>query len=305
MKFSHTRIQTYLDCPRKYKHYYLNRVAMRKRPIYFVLGSAMHKFIEMFYRTQDVALAKRQVEQEFAKVDRTLLNREEVHDLEVAKNTALGMAAAYPKFYKQDFDEFDKFLTEQEFNFPFPKWHDAQTEEDRPTYGGFIDLLVKDHAGDWWQIETKTASAQTLTAGYFDRVKLDSQVMGYMHACKEILGVFPRGIIYNVIKKPSIRLKKGESLREFQQRVYHEYTKFATEKKYFTRTQVIVDRRRLKEWLKQTTTLANHIQDQVKNKSKFWPMNTGHCQGKFGSCQYMPACIARSYNKILYVKDKR
>lgn len=305
MKFSHSKIQTYLDCHRKFQHYYLRRVTLRKRPTYFVLGEAIHKFIEMFYRTQDVELAKRQIEQVFKSVDKTLMGREETHNHEVDKNIALGIAAAYPKFYNQDFDEFNKFLTEQEFEWKFPRWHDAQKDEDIPTYRGKIDLLVQDHAGDWWLVETKTASAQTLTPDYFERVKLDSQVMGYMWSAKYILGVFPRGVIYNVIKKPSIRLKKGESLAEFQRRVFLEYTKFATDKNYFTRTQVIVDQRRLDEWLVDHGRLANHIQDRVKTKNKWWPMNTGHCQGKFGSCAYMPACIARSYNKLIYQKEKK
>lgn len=305
MNFSHTKLQTYLDCERKFKNKYILKYELRKRPNYFVLGSAVHRFIEIFYRSKDPKLAARQIEVEFGKVDRTTLNRDETHQLEVDKNIALGIAGAYPGFYKGDFDEFETFLTEQDVKMPFPKSYDAQPEQ--LTYQVILDLLAKDHAGDWWVVETKTASPQSLTADYFTKVKLDSQVMGEMWAAKEVLGVFPRGVIYNVIKKPGIRLKKGETLQAFQKRVRHEYEKFATEKQYFTRQQYIIDERRLKEWHKEARIISFHIWDKIHSAKKhkqnaFWPMNTGNCTNKFGACPYLNACAERKFNKVQYVK---
>jgi len=191
MDFSHSKINRYMTCPRSYKHYYLNRIVPRKRGNFFVLGEAIHKFIEVYYRSRDVELATHQVARTFDAVDRTQLNREEIHALEVDKNIAMGIAKAYPSFYKQDFDEFKSFLTEQEFKFTFPKQTDSTAEEPR-RYIGKIDALIEDHAGDWWILETKTAAPSTLNADYFNRTHIDSQVMGYMYGAKEILGKFPK-----------------------------------------------------------------------------------------------------------------
>lgn len=302
MDFSHTKFQTFADCQRKFKHTYIKHIATRKRPTYFVLGEAVHKFIEMFYRTQDVKLAARQVDRVFDGVPTTLMNREERHAFEVDRNIALGIAKAYPNTYKEDFDIYTQFLTEQEFRFPLDP---LRIEGETHHYKGYIDVFVRDSAGDWWIMETKTVSPQSVNPDYFTRVKIDSQVMGYMWAGKHILGTFPKGVVYNVIKKPGIRLRKGESLAAFQKRVYLEYTKMAKVKGYFTRQELIVPTTRLQEWLRDAQRQACIIANQVANNGDFWPMNTGACQAKFGSCAFLPACTTRKYNKLLYVKEDR
>jgi hypothetical protein len=165
---------------------------------------------------------------------------------------------------------------------------------------------MKDFAGDWWILETKTAAPSTLTPDYFNRVHIDSQVMGYMYGGKEVLGKFPKGIIYNVIKKPGIRLKKGETMQAFQQRVYLEYVKFAQTKNYFTRQQLIVSHARLEEWYYEKSILTGNLQGYMRKKDfTYWPMHTSACTTKFGSCEYLPACTARAYNKLLYTKGDR
>lgn len=255
----------------------------------------MHKFIEFYYRTKDPKLALQQVVTTFKDVDTSILNREETHTLEVDKNIALGIAEAYPKFYKTDFDEFDTFLTEQAFKIPLG--------DTGHHYFGTIDGLLKDHAGDWWMLETKTASAQSINDDYFERIKIDSQVAGYMFGAKSILGKFPSGIIYNVIKKPSIRLKNGESLSAFQRRVFKEYVHFAKEKAYFTRHQLLVATHRLDRWVGETSSLVVQLANKIENKDKIWVMNTGACRANYGSCPYLNACVNDQYNKLMYMKD--
>lgn len=296
MEFNNSRLQQNLTCPRSFKHRYLVGVVSRKRPTYFVFGEAMHKFIEFFYRTKDAKLALKQVENVFDSVDASLLNREEMHALSCDKAAAMGIAEVYPTFYKQDFDEFKTFLTEQKFTIPLPGTSHK--------YFGTIDALLQDHAGDWWILETKTAAAQTINDSYFERVKIDSQVSGYMHGGKSMLGVFPRGVLYNVIKKPTIRLKMGETLQAFQIRVKQEYTHFAKEKAYFQRQQLVVATHRLDTWAEDMARMMNDLAAKIESKDKYWPMNTGACRTGFSECPFMNACVTGTYNKLLYEKDK-
>lgn len=305
MDFNNSRLQQFLTCPRSFKHRYLVGVVTRKKPTYFVFGEAIHKFIEFFYRTKDPAMALKQVVTVFDSVDTTMLNREEMHELACDKAAATGISEVYPSFYKQDFDEFKTFLTEQKFTITLPGT--------KHRYSGTIDALLQDHAGDWWILETKTAAAQSLNDDYFERVKIDSQVAGYMHGGKSIIGSFPRGILYNVIKKPSIRLKAGESLIAFQQRVKQEYLSFAKEKAYFQRQQLLVATHRLDTWERDTANLMNEVHEKIERARKealkevtsmLFPMNTGACRSNFSSCQFMNACITDTYNKLLYEKDR-
>jgi len=294
MRVSHTQLSMFQECPAKYRHYYLRKMRQVKRPTYFILGSAVHAFIEKYYTTRDEALARRAVDTEFGKVDRALLNAEEVHSLEVDRQIALGICEAYPGFYAQDFDQYQKFICEQQFSI---KLGDHE-------YMGFIDVMVQDAAGDWWIMETKTASAQALNADYFERVQIDSQVTGYMYGAKEILGSFPRGVIYNVIKKPSIRLKSGETHQAFQRRVFQEYKQFGKEKAYFTRQELMIGKIQLTRWLKNTKHCTDWLSSLVVQRSKVWPMHTGACTSKYGTCPWLNACVTGAYNRMLYRKEE-
>lgn len=296
LKFNNSRISDYQTCRAKFKHRWLVKVVTTKRQNFFVIGDAIHKFIEFYYRTKDPALALKQVERVFAQVDRGLMNADEIHDLEVDRAMALGIAESYPAFYKGDFDEFDTFLTEQPFEFPIL--------DTGHSFFGTIDALLKDHAGGWWLLETKTASAQTINPQYFERVKIDAQVCGYMEGAKKILGAYPQGIIYNVVKKPSIRLKNGETLVAFQKRTKAEYTQFAKEKQYFIREQLLTSKHRQEAWMQDTAFLIQEMAGAIaKGKDTRWPMNTRACNAHFGTCEYMNACVEGRYNKLLYKKD--
>ena len=210
------------------------------------------------------------------------------------KQIALGISGAYPEFYKDDFNEYKTFLCEKEATIPL-------VGED--TYYMKLDVLMQDHSGAWWIKETKTAAAQTLGSGYFDKIQIDNQVCGQMFGAKSILGEFPSGIVYDVIKKPSIRLKQGESHAAFQKRIYLEYSKFAKEKAYFTRQQVILDKDHMDQWYEEIKYTTSRISSKVKNKEKIWPKNTGACL-KWGSpCVYMRACIDRKFNPLIYQKE--
>jgi len=294
-EWNNSRLQQFLTCPMSFRHRYINGAVTRKRPTFFVLGEAIHRFIEMWYRTQDKDMSLRAAENIFKGVDTTMLSREDIHDFEVDKQIAMGIAAAYPLQYKQDFDTYKKFLTEQKFKFKLPNGED---------FYGTIDCLMQDQAGDWWILETKTAAPSTVSADYFERVKIDSQVCGYMQGAKQLIGSFPRGIVYNVVKKPAIRLKAGETLQAFQQRVYLEYTKFAKEKEYFIREELILSNDRVAEWLNDTNNLVSVLRDKVNSKDTWWHKNTGACRANYGTCMYMTACIDRKYNKLLYVKEE-
>lgn len=294
MDFNNSRIQQFLSCPASFRHRYLKKMVSAKKPHFFVFGEAMHKFIEVYYRTQDQKMALHQIERIFAAVDRTLLGREDTHELECDKHMALGIGTMYPEFYRQDFDTYAKFLTEQTFKFSLGNGHH---------YFGTIDGLLQDHAGDWWILETKTAAPSTVDPSYFDRVKIDSQVAGYMYGGKEILGEFPKGIVYNVVKKTAIRLKNGESLAAFQRRVGLEYKQFSKEKGYFTREELLVATRRLEQWFSDTVAITTYLGDKIATKDKHWHMNTGQCRANYGVCQYLQACIAGKYEPLLYVKD--
>lgn len=293
MHLSHSSIQTYLDCRQKFKLDKIDKLTTKKRKDYFLFGEAIHKFLELHYKGVPQPLEGIKAIYDKARKSGTLTADDE-HKLSVDEATVTGIAKAYPRFYKGDSDRFTKYVPEHQFTVDFPTFQ----------FVGFIDMLVLDAAGDWWVFETKTASPQVLNNDYIDRVKIDSQVSGYMFAAKKLLGVMPRGVLYNVIKKPSIRLKRGESRVAFCTRVEQEYTKFGQMKEYFVRHELLVDHSQVKRWLKMTDKIGREIIEYFKSEENVaFPMrNTGQCIGKYGACPYLEICITNKVSPLLYEK---
>lgn len=289
MRFSHSSIQTWQTCQRKYDNQYNKGIRPRKRPVPYIVGSAVGKFLEAYYQQQPNPLLA--LEAEFKNVNTSLLSTEEVADLACQRAMCVGIAKAYPKFYDQDFDQFQKFICEKRGMLKLKNGHE---------YEGYIDVLCQDAAGDWWIMETKTASR--VDSNYLDRVKIDWQVISYMWLAKEMLGSFPRGVVYNVIKKTQIRRKAGEALSTFAKRIETEYVLHAQAKGLFHREEVIIGRDALIQWRREIEYVTALIAS--KEEGTPWPMSTGACIQAYGACQYLNLCTSAEMNKLIYEVSK-
>lgn len=313
MKFSHSELRTDNECPKLHQHTYQRKMQPRKRPSYFVVGSAVHAFLDIYYATKgkDLKVAKQAAQNEFAGVNRALLTQKEVTKLEQDRAMVLGICEAYAKLYKTDFDQYEMFMTEQHAEFSFG---DMKSLKGRPLghpepvlFHGFIDLLAKDAAGEWWIMETKTASPQSVNDDYFRRVQIDAQVHAYMWVAREILGAFPRGVIYNVIKKSNLRRRQAESLEGLQKRILKDYVAHGQEEQKFVRQEVIIGKPSLKRWYANTKAHCFGLTRRLlRGKPSSWLMRTNQCISGFGSaCSMLDACIDGNYNKMLYETRKK
>lgn len=289
-RWSHSRLQTLLDCPMKYKHKYKNRMSTRGIIIPFLVGTAVHQFKETHYqfRGKKPKLALSRAKKEFDKVlskEKKNLSSDQIHDISCQAAMVEGICRAYPKHYKDDFRRFKVFLTEQT----------AEIMLGDEVYHGYIDCLVQDVHGDWWVLETKTAAQ--INASYLDKVQIDSQVTGYMWLAREILGEFPKGVIYDVIKKPGIRLKKAETKQAYTRRVVDEYIKHGAVKNMLVREEVLIHDRQLKRWKKNMAATLKWAAGLTT-----YHMNTGACLPMYGACGFLDACCSGKYNKMRYVK---
>lgn len=301
LTFSNTKLQTYLTCPKLYRHQYVRKITTRSTPFYFVLGRAVHSFLECWYLGGSPADARRKLNAEFDEVDLSLLKPEQVQKLEEDRAVALGMTAAYPKFYKDDHERFKNLMTEKDHEFTVT----VQKPIGPLKYRAKLDMLAQDHADDWWICEHKTAGK--VDATYTNRIRIDSQVLGQMHVAKDLLGKWPKGVIYNILKKPAIRIRSKESTTAFRKRLTKEYTDVANnrQKSYFTREELIVDSRALDEWFKNTKYVMETLAIKHLHRAKLWPMNTGACSNNYGTCAFLQACLDRRYDRMLYQKREK
>lgn len=303
---SHSKLQAFQDCETLARHKYVRKVYPRARPLYYVFGEAAHKFLEIYYSSRgDEERAKIEAIKIFDAVDRGPLTADDIHKLEIEQAKLEGICEAYPKFYTQDFDEFPTMLVELDY----PETNGfflASTRDYDLYYEGKIDGLFQDAAGDWWIVEHKFLAPQSVTQGLIDKIHIDNQILGYMWLAKEkAIGKWPKGVLYNIIKKPAIRQKKGETLRAFATRVKNEYLVHGQQKNYFMRFDPMISLQHLEEWKAERAHVAGMMYTKIGIKSKVWSKNTGTCNNLYGNCPYLSACVTGKYNRLMYEKSKK
>lgn len=291
MRHSHSSLVNAQSCQRLYKLENLDRLEARKRPTYFTLGSAFHSAVGLWHEGMTVDRCLEGVNEEFNKIDYSLLGPKEVANLEVEHARVLGMAAAYMEHYKSDLNQYSHFIVES---------HEEIDIIPGETYHGFIDVLMKDAAGDWWIKETKTAAKNTVTPAYLERIKMDNQVLGYAFLARKRIGQFPKGVVYDIACKTSHRKRQQETVAQFCNRIRNLYATRAESEHLFHREEIIFDRRRLQDWWDERRALISLLKKQRERDKYPWPKNTGHCL-KFGSpCSMFSVCESGRIDPMLY-----
>lgn len=147
-------------------------------------------------------------------------------------------------------------------------------------------------------MEYKTASQ--INKGYFDRVSLDEQITLYMYAYREKFGVKPEGVIYRVLKKPTIRQTKKESLEQFCNRLEQDYVDrpdfYFFEQKYYR------SENDLKQFEKELWAFTQQYLYEKRNDINC--KNASRCLD-FGQCEYMPICLGEADLELDYVKKEK
>jgi len=282
---SYSRLSTFMKCPRDFQLHYIEGVRTRKTPTYFTLGGAVHAALESWRLGHKDYFEE--IGKAFDKVATAKLTAAELNSLEVDRARAEGMVNAYVARYSTDRMTY-KMKAEQKFILPLCNgWKIL----------GFIDALYLDRHKNLFVVENKTTSR--VDSDYFTQAKMDHQILLYHIAAKHITGKEPKGVIYDVLLKPGIRLKIKESKKAFQQRVYETIVKDPS--KFLVREEIWLEKKRIKEAWKTIKFYAMLLENYIK---KFgtdpWPKCTTSCIGKYGSCRFMPICSTDRIDPFTY-----
>lgn len=277
--WTHSRIKARMNCPMLEHLRYSEELVPIRRKEALTVGTAVHKGIETW-----------SVEKALATFDEIIpADQAEADDLEIAKATVEGMLTGYFR----RFEPFADHTPEKEFEIPLLL--DIGKKSRKHYLAGKIDDIVHRKDGDW-VVEYKTASQ--LTGAYFDRLYVDEQITMYCYALKR-LGMNPVGVIYRVIRKPTIRPRKGESVAQYTQRVTQDYLdrpEFYYFEQMLYRTQD--DLRAFEESLKERILAFDNEKKRGRNY-----MNTGHCC-VYAGCQYLPLCTRQAGAEALYERKE-
>jgi hypothetical protein len=266
-QLSYSGIRTFCNCRRAYYWKYIKDIESIKRADYFSFGSMIHECLESFYKKIDY--------------NKLFLENYPEHssDEKQAKyyGMGIGMMQGYEAKYSDDLSLFDVIGTELEFEVPII--NPATGRHSRKfTLRGKIDGIISLN-GKYWILEHKTAAKAD--TNYLDTLWHDLQITLYAVAYEMMSGVKIEGILYNILKKTGLRLKKSESLEEYKERIIEQYI---TDPEMYLRSEIILGSRRKLDVVKELwdITQAANTNNLHKNRSQ--------CQGMYGSCEYFKIC---------------
>ncbi|MBQ8682413.1 MAG: PD-(D/E)XK nuclease family protein [Selenomonadales bacterium] len=278
-----SRIKARKNCPMAEHIRYDLELVPRNKKKSLGIGSAVHLGLE----TEDVDKAVGYFDEVFPD------SQEEANELEVQRATVRAMLTGY-------FNRFGKWSEEtiRELSFDIPIRNPKTGAVSRSfRLQGKIDAITAID-GKPWLVEYKTASQ--INKGYFDRVSLDEQITLYMYAYRETFGVKPEGVIYRVLKKPTIRQTKKESLEQFCNRLEQDYVDrpdfYFFEQKYYR------SENDLKQFEKEMWAFTQQYLYEKRNDINC--KNASRCLD-FGQCEYMPICLGEADLELDYVKKEK
>ncbi len=294
MKHSYSSLQNLDSCQQLYLLENIKKVRSRHRPLYFTIGTAFHEFIGAWHMGLPHEACVKKVDEEFGKIDLSLLNAEQTADFHMDWARVIGMASAYVERYASDRDQYQKFLVE--------KHAEIELIPDE-LYHGYIDVLMQDASGAWWIKETKTVAASTLTEAYWQKVKIDNQTLGYAFLAKKILGEWPVGVVYDVIKKTQHRKRAQETVQQFCTRIRNVYAGKEADNLFFRR-EYLLNRTDLKRWLDDYRQKIARAAEMRRNQHTRWTMNTGHCLKWGNPCGMFAICMGGGEIDPVLYKEK-
>jgi hypothetical protein len=219
--------------------------------------------------------------------------------LQHAEFSLLMADAILPKYFKYWHDDFS-VVTWQEIEHEFKIPISIRLIDGRnvPTFiRGKMDGNFRLHGG-LYLFETKTQSHidEETTALVLPH---ELQVNIYLWAMSRIHKERPSGVRYNLIRRPQLRIKKTESIREFAQRCALDVLERPDF--YFMRMDMRIGQADMDRF-------EGEFHDLLSDFLSWWYGLAGHykessnCRNRYGTCWMLPLCGRKDFGTF-YVRD--
>jgi len=263
-----SEIRAWKGCPKKWWFRYDQELVPVKTPIPLSYGRLVHQGLEAYYRGEDALDA---VSKFFEEESTPWGEDQELY--------VLAEACALLRGYidRDPVKPLGHTVSAVEHEGVVPlrtpggrRWHHF-------LLGFKIDLETDDRYGNLWAWDHKTAQGALNEA----HLALDDQMAFYSWALAQ-LGRRPQGVVYNLIRKPSIKPRQNEEPDAWQQRLSEDIVK--RPEFYFQRSLIVKSESELAATAAELWSLAHSIGREPIHR------NPSSCQ-IFG-CAYREICIA-------------
>lgn len=272
MAISYSETQAFKTCQKMHEWQYTKGIRPKEKAEALFFGSAIHSALEMLYKDMPLGAA--------------LSALDELDDVNRAKARAL-----ITRYH-------EKYMTMPVDVVAVEQWVKHTFGEDsifgKQEFIGRVDAIIEQD-GRRWIVEHKTATS--VDEAYLERVQIDTQSMLYILAAREEFGEI-EGVIYDILIKPAIRLKKAESIEEFEERCLAD-----VDGENFVRVQQRFTEYDLEDARLEFRLLCIDIDARKKGMMAY--RNTGACNAIGRTCPYLCLCCEKSEDKLKQLIEER
>lgn len=258
MDINRSRAMQFMECNRKYHYSYNLGLDLKKQKIPLLVGTAVHKFLETWYNTQDRSTDERLKESKAILVDAINQHVDKGNPLEVEMMSGvLQDTTELCTQYVQTYGTKDNVtVIEPEVFGRAPLLNNHWLI--------FLTDAVIRYNGSLWLMENKTTSR--MGPGFIESFSLDHQPICYVYGARKITGLPIKGVLLNVMRKKS------------------KYTSIA-----FQRETILITAHQIGNTVKTLSRIASDIESRDPTSDYDWPQNTNACSN-WGRCQFWDIC---------------
>ena len=264
MARTQSQIQAFQDCQKFF--YWKNRAKLVPNGAAAEqnLGTAVHKALEVWMTTED-----------WAKV----LVAYHGYKASLGENDfvmGLSMLEGYKKKWGRPSEKYEVIKVEKEFEITF--------DGDVEPFRGKIDVILKNRETgetELWDHKTVTS----YTPEYIIRRWMDLQLHAYYIGATEGLGIPIHRFVYDVLVKPGVRRKKGETVGEYSERCVAELSD-----ENFDRVPFAVDPVRVASVRRNIAIVSANI--EIADQTGAYAENVNHCFAYNRPCDYWHLCVS-------------
>jgi len=193
------------NCRKAYWWRYVQCLVRRERDAHRWLGQTIHQALQSYYEGEHSSIQQL--------IDRAYPLRAGNDDERGQWHLATAMMKAYAARWAE-LESFDVINTELEFSGDIIN-PESGVQSRSFSLAGKVDMLVRS-GGGLWLVEHKTASI--IDGNYLENLWTDFQIALYAHYIGMSIQEPVVGVIYNILGKPMLNQRKGETEQEFEQR---------------------------------------------------------------------------------------
>lgn len=275
---TNTALSTYRLCPRKYRNRYVLRLAHVRQATALRFGTAFHLGLELHSQQTDLTDLLQIVTASYDTCPRWA----DAVDWAVERETLRQLLIGH--FWRYSEDNLGFACSEQVFELPLVNMITGRASR-QFVLSGKIDAIVTLNDGRQALLEYKTAGEDIgPEREYWPRLRCDGQISLYVLAAR-MTGNDVATVLYDVTRKPTIRLRKDETPEQYSQRLCEDIS--ARPDYYYQRREVPRLEDELREFQRELWQQACALRESMRHNRWYRNVSKMTC----GFCEFSELCF--------------